>query len=313
LVTLFELDLSPWLLRALTFAWGCVWGSFVNVVIHRVPREMSIVRPGSHCPACGAAVRPVDNVPILSFLLLRGRARCCGARISPRYVVVEALSGLLALAVYEVVVRALPRSTSLALTGSVFLADCALALALVAAAFIDAEHMFLPDTITLGGTAFGLATPGLRGLGWTDVLFGAGVGFVGVWLPLVVGYRALRGRAGMGLGDAKLVMLAGAWFGWRGAAFALFAGALQATVAAGIVLLVRGKIEEPEGVRKDREELVAAAASGDQEAKEAIEQDPLASAPGEGVMAARLPFGPFLCLAIIEWMLAGSTLADRWF
>src|SRR5262249_45412158 len=159
--------------------------------------DMSVVRPGSHCPACGAAVRPWDNVPILSFLLLRGRARCCGARISPRYVVVEALCGVLALAVYDVVIRALPGDPSLALAGSVFFADCALALALVAAAFIDVEHMLLPDAITLGGTLFGVATPGLRGLGWIDVLAGAAAGFVGVWLPLVVGYKALRGRAGM--------------------------------------------------------------------------------------------------------------------
>src|SRR5581483_4835011 len=107
--------------------------------------------------------------PVVSFLLLRGRARCCGARISPRYVVVEALCGLLAFAVYEVVVRALPGDASVGLAASIFLADCALGFALVAAAFIDAEHMFLPDAITLGGAAFGLATPGLRDLGWVDV------------------------------------------------------------------------------------------------------------------------------------------------
>jgi leader peptidase (prepilin peptidase) / N-methyltransferase len=312
LPTLSELDFPPWALRALAFAWGAVWGSFVNVVIHRVPREMSVVRPGSHCPACGAPVRPIDNVPVLSFLLLRGRARCCGARISPRYVVVEALCGVLALAVYEVVVRGLPGHTSLALAGSVFLSDCGLALALVAAAFIDAEHMFLPDAITLGGTALGLATPGLRDLGWTDVFAGAAGGFVGVWLPLIVGYKALRGRAGMGLGDAKLVMLAGAWFGWPGAVFALFAGALQATLVAGVLLLVHGKVEEPEAVRKDREELQAAAASGDEDARRAIEEDPLATAPGSGILAARLPFGPFLCIAIVEWMLAGRFLVDLW-
>jgi leader peptidase (prepilin peptidase)/N-methyltransferase len=310
--TISELYVPPWLLCALAFAWGAVWGSFVNVLIHRVPREMSVVRPGSHCPACGAPVRPLDNVPIVSFLLLRGRARCCGARISPRYVVVEGLCGVLALAVYDVVVRGLPAHTSVALAASIFVADCALAFALVAAAFIDAEHMFLPDAITLGGTAFGLATPGLRGLGWTDVFAGAAAGFFGVWLPLIVGYKALRGRPGMGLGDAKLVMLAGAWFGWRGVLFAVFGGAFQATIAAGVMLLVHGKVEEPEAVRKDREELQAAAAAGDEEARRAIEEDPLATAPGKGILAARVPFGPFLCLAILEWMLAGEFLAGRW-
>jgi leader peptidase (prepilin peptidase)/N-methyltransferase len=305
-MTLSSLGVSVWFWRAVAFAWGAIWGSFANVVIYRAPREMSVVRPASHCPACSAPVRAFDNVPIVSFLVLRGRARCCGARISPRYAVVEALGGLLGLAVYEAVVRALPGDPSMARAGSVFLADFALAQALVIAAFIDAEHMYLPDSITLGGTLFGLATPGLRGLGWGDVVVGAAVGFAGVWLPLVVGYKALRGRPGMGLGDAKLVMLAGAWFGWHGAAFALFAGALQASVGAIVMLLVRGKIEEPEGVRRDREELQAAAAAGDEEAQQAIAEDPLATAPGEGLLAARMPFGPFLCLAILEWMLAGN-------
>ncbi|HEY6463692.1 MAG TPA: prepilin peptidase [Polyangiaceae bacterium] len=311
-MTLSEIDASPGLLRAFAFAWGAIWGSFLNVVIHRVPREMSVVRPGSHCPTCGKPLGALDNVPILSWLLLRGHARCCGVRISPRYVVVEALGGLIALAVYEVIVRAMPGDTSLVHAGSIFLADFGLAMALVAAAFIDAEHMYLPDPITLGGTVFGLLTPSLRGLGWTDALLGAAIGFVGVWLPLIVGYKALRGRPGMGLGDAKLMMLAGAWFGWPGVAFTLFAGAMQATVAAGILYLAHGKIEEPAGVREERAELQKAAAEGDEEAKRLIEEDPLALEPEEGILAARLPFGPFLCLAIIEWMLAGAWIRDRW-
>ncbi len=310
-MTLSELGLDASVLRALALAWGALWGSFLNVVVYRLPRDMSVVHPGSHCPGCGAPVRPLDNIPIVSFCLLRGRARCCGARISPRYVVIEALGGLLAVAVFEAVVRPLPSHTSALHAASIFLADFSLSLALVAAAFIDAEHMVLPDPITLGGTLFGLATPSLRGLAWADVFLGAAVGFVGVWLPFVVGYRALRGKAGMGLGDAKLTMLAGAWFGWPGVVFAIFGGALQATVAAGVLLLAHGKIEEPEGVRKDREELERAAAAGDEEAKRVMEEDPLATAPGEGVLAARLPFGPFLCLAILEWMLAGGWIADR--
>jgi len=303
---------TPWLLRAFAFAWGSVWGSFVNVVIHRVPRELSVVRPGSHCPACGTPLRAIDNVPVVSWLLLRGRARCCGARISPRYVVVELLGGLIALAVFEVVLRSVPGAATVAHAASVFLADFGLGMALLAAAFIDAEHMYLPDAVTVGGTLFGLATPALRGLSWSDALFGAAIGFVGVWLPFIVGYKALRGRVGMGLGDAKLVMLAGAWFGWPAVLFAVFAGALQATLAAGFVLLLHGKIEEPESVRNDREALSRAAASGDEEAKRAIEEDPLGTAPADGILSARLPFGPFLCVAILEWMLAGTWIQERW-
>ena len=306
-----ELGLDLTVLRVIAFVWGTLWGSFLNVVIYRVPREMSVVHPGSHCPGCSAPVKAVDNVPILSWVLLRGRARCCGARISPRYVVIEALGGFVALAVFEAVVRPLPGDASLVHAASIFLSDFALAMALVAAAFIDAEHMYLPDPITLGGTVFGLLTPSLRGLAWTDTFLGAAVGFVGVWLPFVVGYKALRGKAGMGLGDAKLTMLAGAWFGWSGVAFAIFAGALQATLAAVVLLLARGKIEEPESVRKDREELERAAAAGDVEAKRLIDEDPLGKPPDEGLMSARMPFGPFLCLAIVEWMLSGGWIADR--
>src|SRR5579872_3743046 len=97
------------------------------------------------------------------------------------------------------------------------MADLALSLGLVAAAFIDAEHMYLPDGITIGGTILGVATATLRGLDLSTSLVGAAVGFVGVWLPFVVLYTRLRGQQGMGLGDAKLTMLAGAWFGWQGA------------------------------------------------------------------------------------------------
>ncbi len=309
-MTLSDLGLTPWFVRVAAFVWGCLWGSFLNVVIYRVPRDMSVVHPPSHCPACGAPVRPWDNVPIVSWLALRGRARCCGARVAPRYVIVEALGGVIAVAVAELALRTLAPSESSGHFAAVFLADFALAMALVAAAFIDAEHMYLPDAITLGGTVFGVATPGLRGLGWMDALVGAGTGFLVVWLPFIVGYRWLRGRQGMGLGDAKLVMLAGAWFGWPGAAFTLFGGALQASLAAIAVLAVRGKIEEPQAVREDREALQQAAAEGDAEAKRALEDDPLATPPGDGLMAARMPFGPFLCLATIEWMLWSGALRE---
>jgi leader peptidase (prepilin peptidase) / N-methyltransferase len=310
-------DLPSWFLRPLAIVLGLLWGSFLNVVIYRVPREMSIVHPPSSCGGCGAKIKPYDNIPVLSWLILRGKARCCGARISPRYPVVELIGGVIGLGTLEMVERALSPEASLLLAGALFLAYFALALGLVAAAFIDAEHMYLPDSITLGGTVLGLATASLRGEPIFDALFGAALGFVGVWLPLIVVYARVRGRQGMGLGDAKLTMLAGAWFGWKGAAFVLFAGAMQGTLSAFVIYLFAGKIEEPEAVRADREELQQAAAEGDAEAAQILAEDPVLDAPpGEGLGQARIPFGPFLALACLELMFAQGWIAEayrRWF
>src|SRR5260370_14788408 len=106
---------------------GLFGGSFLNVVIHRVPRGMSIVRPPSHCPACGARVRLYDNIPVLSYLALGGRARCCKARISPRYLAVELIGGALALAIVTELVFRLPASTSVGRALAIFSCDLGLA------------------------------------------------------------------------------------------------------------------------------------------------------------------------------------------
>jgi leader peptidase (prepilin peptidase)/N-methyltransferase len=298
--------------RPLALFFGLVWGSFLNVVIYRLPREMSVVRPPSSCGACGKPIKPYDNIPVLSYLILRGRARCCRAPISLRYPIVEALGGGLSLAILEVLRDGLSGDTPLWRAGALYLAYLALVLGLVAAAFIDAEHMYLPDPITLGGAALGLATATLRGMSWTDSLAGAAVGFVGVWLPFVDLYKRLRGQSGMGLGDAKLTMLAGAWFGWPGAIFVLLAGAVQGTIGAVVMYLVQGKIEEPAAVRADREELQRAAAAGDQEAAKALADDPLGEPQGEGLGKARIPFGPFLILACLEFLFFGERIMDFW-
>src|SRR5260370_394919 len=126
-----------------------------------------------------------------------------------------------------------------------------------AVALGDLEHMYVPDAISIGGTLFGLATFSLRGLSFTDALLGAALGFAVVWLPFGVLYKWIRGRTGMGLGDAKLVMLAGAWFGWIGAVFALLAGAVQGTLAVIALLLTRGRIEEPAAVEEENPETPA--------------------------------------------------------
>jgi leader peptidase (prepilin peptidase) / N-methyltransferase len=302
-------DVPTWFVRGVAIAFGLVWGSFVNVVIYRVPLGMSVVRPPSHCPGCGRPIAAYDNIPVISYIGLAGRARCCNVRLSPRYPLVELIGGALSLAIVERVL--LPMQWApLGRVLAVYAADFALSMALVAGAFIDAEHMYLPDSITIGGAVLGFATATLRGLSWRESLVGAAAGFVGTWLPFIVIYKRIRGRVGMGLGDAKLIMLAGAWFGWGGIVFALLAGAVQGTLTALGILLAKGKIEEPEAVVRDREDLQRAAAQGDEEAIRAIEEDPLAVPQAEGIGQSRLPFGPFLILGILEFLLAGDQIVS---
>ena len=305
-------DLSPWFFRIVALWFGLLWGSFLNVVIYRLPRDMSIVSPPSHCPACGKPVRPYDNVPVLSYLVLGGRARCCKAKMSVRYPLVELIGGALSVAIFEMIFRQSPEMM-VGRAVAIYAADFALAMGLVAAAFIDAEHMYLPDSITIGGAILGIGTASLRDMTYVESLVGAFAGFIGVWLPFVVLYKLVRGKSGMGLGDAKLMMLAGAWFGWPGAAFVFFAGALQGTLAALFIYFVRGKIEEPESVRADREMLEKEAAAGDEEARKALAEDPLGAAPGDGLMASRLSFGPFLCFSCLEFLFAGEWIKATYF
>ena len=311
------IDLPPALVTSVAIVLGLVLGSFLNVVIYRVPRGMSLVWPGSACPACGHPIAAYDNIPVLSWLLLFGRARCCKARISPRYPLVEAIAGLYAWALVVMVVGDLPADTPWWRLIFIFVLHLCLGLGLVAAAFIDLEYMILPDAITLGGAALGIATAAWRpGIGIKAALFGAVVGFLGIWLPFDVLYRRIRGKVGMGLGDGKLVMLAGAWFGWRGAAFALLAGSVQGTFAMIAVLVARGRLEEPDAVTEERKARLEELNQAETEAQrrqleQEIAADPvLAQPPSDHFASAKLAFGPFLALSIIEFQLLSST---RWY
>ncbi|HSQ62315.1 MAG TPA: prepilin peptidase [Polyangiaceae bacterium] len=304
-------DLPINALRAIAVPFGLLWGSFLNVVIYRTPREESVVRPGSHCPACGKPVAPYDNIPVLSFLILRGRARCCGAKLSWRYPLVELLGGAASLAVLELCVAPLGPHASAVRALVVYLADFATILGLIAAAFIDFEFMYIPDGVTLGGTVLGILTASLRGGTILGAVVSAVLGFLVTYIPFIFLYRIVRGRAGMGMGDAKLLMMAGAFFGPYGIFWTLLAGAVQGALAAFVVWLVRGKIALPQGVQEELEELRKAAAAGDEEAKEALEEDPLAQEQDpEEVGLAHFAFGPFLALAFIEFLLLGGAISD---
>jgi leader peptidase (prepilin peptidase)/N-methyltransferase len=313
-VTVF--DLPDWFWMGVGVSLGLVFGSFLNVVIYRLPRDENIAFPASHCTSCGTPIRAFDNLPVLGWLLLRGRARCCKAAISPRYPLVELLGGLLGGTLIQVAVLTLPLDTPLWQGGLLFVVELALGLGLIAAAFIDLSHMYLPDVLTLGGALLGLLSVPLRaGASWQDSLLGAAVGFAIVWLPFDRLHRLLRGKPGMGLGDAKLVMLAGAWFGWQGALFTLLAGALQATLAVLVIYLVRGKIEEPEAIQQERAELEQELLQATPEERALIEAelalDPLASEPETGFAKARIAFGPFLVLAVLELLAFGGFIREE--
>lgn len=294
--------------RAFAFVFGLLWGSFLNVVIYRLPRELSVVRPASHCPACGKPIPAYRNIPVVSYLLQRGKAACCGAKMSPRYVMVELIGGVLALAIFEalVVPYGMEHGTLPAL--ALFLVDFAAALALVAAAFIDMEQLYLPDPLTYGTAALGLLSYSLRGRSLVDVLGGAALGFLVVWFLFGVLYRRLRGKTGMGLGDAKLLMAIGAFFGWVGAVLALAFASFQAVFAVLVIKLSGRSIELPQAVQEDMAALKAAAEAGDEEAKKLLEEDVLAEEVGEGVGSLRIAFGPFLVLAFLELLLFESRI-----
>ena len=226
---------------------GCAIGSFLNVVIHRVPREESIVFPNSRCPQCGAAIRPYDNVPVLSYLILGGRCRACRAPISARYPTVEALTGLLFALTFahDGLTLALPF-------------DLVFVAALVALVFIDAEHMILPDVITLPGLALALIcralVPNLDGLGFMTgglmagwplwavslfgALFGAAIGGGSLWLMGWL-WERLRGVEAMGLGDVKMMFMVGALLGWPRTLLTIFIAVLAGSLTGVAIMLAR--------------------------------------------------------------------------
>jgi len=298
------LDLPPALVNALAVLLGLVWGSFATVAIGRIPQGLSVVAPGSRCDGCGAPIPWWKNVPLLAWAALRGRASCCGARIPARVPIVEALGGAFGYLAAQPALEAGLTPASLALAALTFAA----ALAAVVLTFIDLDFMYLPDGGVALLAALGVASLPLRGLPWTDGVMGAAVGFAVVFVPFIWLYERLRGFPGMGLGDAKLLAAIGVWFGWLGALASLVLAALQGTAVAIGTLLVAGRIEEPEGVVREREELRALAASGDEEAAAALRDDPLAEAPAEGLANARVAFGPFLCVAFLEWLFAEDWL-----
>lgn len=219
-----EASLIPYLYVVLL---GLVFGSFLNVVIHRVPLRQSLVRPRSRCPACGKPVAAYDNVPVVSYVLLGGRCRHCKANISARYPLVELAVGAASLASF---VRHGPSVD--------YVVELAFVAAMIALVFIDFDHRILPDGITLPGTALGLLLAGPReSIAFVDALAGAALGAGLLFLVSEVYFR-LRRVEGLGFGDVKMMGMVGAFLGWRGVLLTLFLGSLSGSLV-GLVVLGR--------------------------------------------------------------------------
>jgi len=231
---------------------GAIIGSFLNVVIHRVPNEESIVFPNSRCPSCGAVIAFYDNIPVLSYLLLGAKCRRCKEHISFRYPAVELLTAAMfvAFAWHDGMSVALPF-------------DLVFVSALLALIFIDAEHMILPNVITYPGIVFAVVarlaipfltrTPHFEDLPsllngafegwpiWAASLGGAVIGAIlgggSLWLMGWV-WERLRGVEAMGLGDVKMMFMVGAYLGWRLTIFTIFVGVLTGSII-GVLLMAR--------------------------------------------------------------------------
>jgi len=263
---------------------GAIIGSFLNVVIHRVPLEESIVFPNSRCPSCGGVIAFYDNIPVLSYLALRAKCRHCKERISFRYPAVELLTAALFVGVawHDGFTAALPF-------------DLIFASALLALVFIDAEHMILPNVITYPGIVFAIvariAIPLLTGTPhfddvpslsqgalsnmpiWVTSLAGALIGALlgggSLWL-MGWTWEKLRGIEAMGLGDVKMMFMVGAYLGWRLTILTIFVGVLSGSII-GIFLMAR---------------------------------------QGQRNMQLLLPFGVFLGLGAIAALLFGAPLVE---
>ncbi|MCX6955032.1 MAG: prepilin peptidase [Verrucomicrobia bacterium] len=296
----------PWFFPGVAFVIGACVGSFLNVVIYRMPKNESVVTPGSHC-GCGQPIKWHDNIPILSWLALRGRARCCGRAFSFRYPAVELLTGLLFLACWLRLSPGGAFAPGLVACGGVFVA------CLVAATFIDLDHMIIPDEFTIGlgvvGVILSFAVPALHGhhsnffLGdsfrsGVDSLLGlfVGSGLV-LWIALLA--EAILKKEAMGFGDVKFVGAIGAFCGWQGAVFAIFGGACVGTVWFAIAKLIelasgRKPLDPPDWLEPeslDRAEFTSSSLS----------------------MGVHVPFGPMLAIAGALYFLFFRTWVAAWF
>ena len=295
----------PWFFPLFSFIFGSMVGSFLNVCIYRIPLGKSVVQPRSFCPVSGKPIAWYDNIPIISFILLRGKGRLSEQPISLRYPMVEVLTAILFLVCW------LSFSPGKALCGMIF---CSI---LICATFIDFEHMIIPDSFSIGGMVAGVAlafaVPSLHVMSDSIFLLASlksGVtalvgAFIGSALVLWIGLLAeivLR-REAMGFGDVKFLGAIGAFCGWQGGIFAVFGGAVIGTIGffvykiLAIIIGIKKKGEAPE----DNTENISKKSEENEEDK------------NEELLGREVPFGPMLALAGLLYFIYLDKHVDAYF
>jgi leader peptidase (prepilin peptidase)/N-methyltransferase len=218
-------------LLCFSFVFGAVIGSFLNVCIYRIPEGLSIVTPASRCPKCGTPIRWYHNIPIFSWLQLRGHCAYCGVAVPVRYMLVEALTAtLFALFFFRFGLHPVT-PVVLLLTAT-----------LIVVSFIDLDHQIIPNVISLPGIPIGFACSFLvPWVSWSDSLLGIVLGG-GTLLVIALGYELLTGKEGMGFGDVKLLAMLGAFLGWSAVFPTIFIGSILGTLV-GVPLMLLKKAD----------------------------------------------------------------------
>lgn len=285
----------------LSFVFGAIVGSFLNVCIYRIPAERSLVFPGSTC-ACGQPIAWYNNIPIFTWLLLRGRAGCCGQRFSVRYPAIELLTAVLFMLSW------LMHPPVVAIIGMLFIAF------LVCSTFIDFDHMIIPDRFSIGGMVIGVLLsfcfPALQGVEATQPILdnikagvlsiiGALIGAGLVYWIAVLGEVVFR-KPAMGEGDVKFVGFIGAFCGWQGALFSMFGGALIGSAILLPILLIGRMMGKK----------VSSAEPTDLDSIENLEDS---DQEEEVQFGSEVPFGPMLALAGLIYFLGFSRFVDAYF
>ena len=248
-----------WLTNLFSVLLGLVFGSFATVLVARLPSHSSIVMPGSRCPGCQTALRWWNNIPVFSYLFQRGRCSTCKTKISIRYPVIELMMAALFLAV----------RLKYGFNWLVFVRDWPFIVLLVTITFIDLEHRIIPDSLSLGGLALGLATAWfVPGLGLQSSFLGALIGFA-VFYTLAWVYQLKTGRSGLGGGDIKLIAMLGAFVGPMG----VFATILISSIVGSVVGITWGMMSRQ-----------------------------------KNIMAVAIPYGPFLIIGGLYYYLLGDLL-----